>query len=82
MRLILRIINCDQNVFEAFDPQALRLIQADLINAGLLGNKVNRPFRPGVWGKSERDAMYELMALANQNGEGKAQKGWQTTLQL
>lgn len=75
-------VNGDQNVFEAFDPQDIRLIQADLINAGLLGNKVNRPFRPGVWGKSERDAMYELMALANQNGEGKAQKGWQTTLQL
>lgn len=75
-------VNGDQNVFEAFTPEEIREIQANLINAGLLGNKVNRPFRPGVWGKSERDAMYELMALANQNGEGKAQKGWQTTLQL
>ena len=75
-------INGDQNVFEAFTPEEIRIIQADLINAGLLGNKVNRPFRPGVWGKSERDAMYELMSLANQNGAGKAQQGWQTTLQL
>jgi hypothetical protein len=75
-------INGDQNVFEAFLPEEIREIQANLINAGLLGNKVNRPFRPGVWGKHDRDAMYELMSLANQNGEGKGQKGWQTTLQL
>ena len=75
-------INGDQNVFEAFLPEEIREIQANLINAGLLGNKVNRPFRPGVWGKHERDAMYELMSLANQNGEGKGQEGWQTTLQL
>ena len=75
-------VNGDQNVFEAFTPEEIRIIQADLINAGLLGSKVNRPFRPGVWGKSDRDAMYELMSLANQNGAGKAQQGWQTTLQL
>ena len=75
-------INGDQNVFEAFLPEEIREIQANLINAGLLGSKVNRPFRPGVWGKHERDAMYELMSLANQNGEGKGQEGWQTTLQL
>lgn len=75
-------INGDQNVFEAFLPEEIREIQANLINAGLLGSKVNRPFRPGVWGKSDRDAMYELMSLANQNGAGKAQQGWQTTLQL
>jgi hypothetical protein len=75
-------INGDQNVFEAFLPEEIREIQANLINAGLLGSKVNRPFRAGVWGKHDRDAMYELMALANQNGEGKAQEGWQTTLQL
>ena len=75
-------INGDQNVFEAFLPEEIREIQANLINAGLLGNKVNRPFRPGVWGKHDRDAMYELMSLANQNGEGKGQEGWQTTLQL
>lgn len=75
-------INGDQNVFEAFLPEEIREIQANLINAGLLGSKVNRPFRPGVWGKSDREAMYELMSLANQNGAGKAQQGWQTTLQL
>jgi len=75
-------INGDQNVFEAFLPEEIREIQANLINAGLLGSKVNRPFRAGVWGKHDRDAMYDLMSLANQNGEGKAQKGWQTTLQL
>ena len=75
-------INGDQNVFEAFLPEEIREIQANLINAGLLGSKVNRPFRAGVWGKHDRDAMYELMSLANQNGEGKGQEGWQTTLQL
>jgi hypothetical protein len=75
-------VNGDQNAPEALMPEEIRVIQADLINAGLLGNKVNRPFRPGVWGKHDRDALYELMSLANQNGEGKAEKGWQTTLQL
>jgi hypothetical protein len=75
-------VDGDQNAPEALAPEEIRVIQADLINAGLLGNKVNRPFRPGVWGKHDRDALYELMSLANQNGEGKAEKGWQTTLQL
>jgi len=75
-------VNGEQNAPEALAPEDIRVIQADLINAGLLGNKVNRPFRPGVWGKHDRDALYELMSLANQNGEGKAEKGWQTTLQL
>ena len=75
-------VDGDQNAPEALMPEEIRVIQADLINAGLLGSKVNRPFRPGVWGKHDRDALYELMSLANQNGEGKAEKGWQTTLQL
>ena len=75
-------VNGDQNAPEALAPEDIRIIQSDLINAGLLGVKVNRPFRPGVWGKHDRDALYELMSLANQDGEGKAEKGWQTTLQL
>ena len=75
-------VDGDQNAPEALMPEEIRVIQADLINAGLLGSKVNRPFRAGVWGKHDRVALYELMSLANQNGEGKAEKGWQTTLQL
>ena len=75
-------VDGDQNAPEALAPEDIRVIQADLINAGLLGNKVNRPFRPGLWGKSDRDALYELMILANQDGEGKAEKGWQTLLQV
>jgi hypothetical protein len=75
-------INGDQNVFEAFLPEEIREIQANLINAGLLGNKVNRPFRPGVWGRYDKEAMYILMTQANENGEGKAEKGWQTLLQV
>ena len=75
-------VDGDQNAPEALMPEEIRVIQADLINAGLLGSKVNRPFRAGVWGKNDRAALFELMALANQNGEGKAEKGWQTTLQL
>ena len=71
-------VNGDQNVFEASTPEEIREIQANLINAGLLGVKVNRPFRPGVWGKSDKEAMYDLMSQANQNGEGKAERGWET----
>jgi len=75
-------VDGDQNAPEALMPEEIRVIQADLINAGLLGSKVGRPFRAGVWGKFDRAALYDLMSLANQNGEGKAEKGWQTTLQL
>ncbi len=75
-------VNGDQNAPEALMPEEIRVIQADLINAGLLGNKVNRPFRPGVWGASDKEAMYDLMSQANQNGEGKAEKGWETLLQV
>ena len=75
-------VNGDQNVFEAFTPEEIREIQANLINAGLLGTKVGRPFRPGVWGQYDKEAMYILMTQANENGEGKAEKGWQTLLQV
>jgi len=75
-------VNGDQNVFEASTPEEIREIQANLINAGLLGVKVNRPFRPGVWGKSDKEAMYDLMSQANQNGEGKAERGWETLMQV
>jgi len=75
-------VNGDQNVFEASTPEEIRDIQANLINAGLLGSKVNRPFRPGVWGKSDKEAMYDLMSQANQNGEGKDERGWQTLMQV
>lgn len=75
-------VDGDQNAMEALMPDEIREIQANLINAGLLGSKVNRPFRPGVWGKSERDAMYEIMSIANQDGQGKAEEGWKTILQV
>jgi len=75
-------VNGDQNVFEASTPEEIREIQANLINAGLLGVKVNRPFRPGVWGRYDKEAMKELMSQANQNGEGKAERGWETLMQV
>ena len=45
-------------------------------------SKVNRPFRPGVWGRYDKEAMYDLMSQANQNGEGKAERGWETLMQV
>ena len=75
-------VDGDQNAMEALMPDEIREIQANLINAGLLGSKVNRPFRPGVWGVNDRKAMYELMAIANQDGQGKAEEGWKTILQV
>jgi len=75
-------VDGDQNAMEALMPDEIREIQANLINAGLLGSKVNRPFRPGVWGVNDRKAMYEIMSIANQDGQGKAEKGWETILQV
>jgi hypothetical protein len=75
-------VDGDQNAMEALMPDEIREIQANLINAGLLGSKVNRPFRPGVWGVNDRKAMYELMSIANQDGQGRAEKGWETILQV
>jgi len=75
-------VDGDQNAMEALMPDEIREIQANLINAGLLGSKVNRPFRPGVWGVNDRKAMYEIMSIANQDGQGKAEEGWKTILQV
>jgi hypothetical protein len=75
-------VDGDQNAMEALMPDEIREIQANLINAGLLGSKVNKPFRPGVWGVNDRKAMYELMSIANQDGQGRAEKGWETILQV
>ena len=75
-------VDGDQNAMEALMPNEIREIQANLINAGLLGSKVNRPFRPGVWGVNDRKAMYEIMSIANQDGQGKAEEGWKTILQV
>ena len=73
----------DQNVFSNLMPNEIRELQADLINAGLLGSKVNRPFRPGVWNPNiEGRAMYDLMTQANVMGKGKAEDGWRYSLQL
>ena len=73
----------DQNVFSNLMPNEIRELQADLINAGLLGSKVNRPFRPGVWNSNiEGRAMYDLMTQANVMGKGKAEDGWRYSLQL
>lgn len=72
----------EQNSFEGLGPDAIRELQADLINANLLGTKVNRPFRPGVWDKTSKQAMADLMSAANQNGKGKNENGWERTLQI
>jgi hypothetical protein len=75
-------VNGDQNAMDSLMPEDIRELQANLINAGLLGSKIGRPFRPGVWGKFDRVAMYELMTMANENGEGKAELGWESVLKV
>ena len=73
----------DQNVFTNLTPEEIRDIQADLVNAGLLGSKVGRPFRPGVWDiRNDGEAMKILMGQANAEGIGRAEKGWQNIMQL
>ena len=54
-----------------------------MVNAGLLGAKVGKPFRPGFFDiRVEGQVMAQLMAQANASGIGKAEKGYQNVLQL
>ena len=73
----------DQNVFTSLLPEEIRELQADMVNAGLLGAKVGKPFRPGFFDiRVEGQVMAQLMAQANASGIGKAEKGYQNILQL
>ena len=73
----------DQNVFANLLPEEVRELQADMVNAGLLGDKVGKPFRPGFFDvEVEGDIMYALMKQANASGLGKNEKGYQNVLQL
>ena len=73
----------DQNVFANLLPEEVRELQADMVNAGLLGDKVGKPFRPGFFDiRVEGRVMEQLMAQANASGLGKAEKGYQNVLQL
>ena len=73
----------DQNVFTSLLPEEIRELQADMVNAGLLGAKVGKPFRPGFFDiRVEGQVMEQLMAQANASGLGKAEKGYQNILQL
>ena len=68
--------------FEALAPDAIMELQAELINAGLLGPAVGKSFRPGVWQPLvEGKVMYNLMAEANMLSLGQAEDGWENVLQ-
>ena len=77
-------IEGDQNFgFTALMPDKIMELQADLVNAGLLGPAVGKPFRPGVWQRGlEGKIMYEIMFEANTAGIGKAESGWENILQV
>ena len=74
----------NDNDFEFLNstPEQIMELQADLVNAGLLGPKVGKPFRPGVWQPELEGAiMYSLMSQANAIGIGKKENGWQNVLE-
>tara|TARA_R100000808_G_scaffold4198_1_gene13975 strand:+ start:5444 stop:6448 length:1005 start_codon:yes stop_codon:yes gene_type:complete len=77
-------IEGDQNFgFTALMPDKIMELQADLVNAGLLGPAVGKPFRPGVWQRGlEGKIMYQIMSEANTAGIGKAESGWENILQV
>ena len=71
----------DNNTFVDMTPNEIRNIQADLVNAGLLGKKVGRSFRPGFFDPEvDGKAMKDVMTLANIMGVGKAEQGWKQAL--
>jgi len=74
----------DQNFhFEGLMPDKIMELQADFINAGLLGPAVGIAFRPGVWQRDvEGKIMARLMGDANASGLGKAETGWENKLQI
>ena len=58
-------------------------LQADLVNANLLGPAVGKPFRPCVWQQGlEGKIMYQIMSEANTAGIGKSESGWENMLQV
>ena len=74
----------DQNFsFEGLMPDKIMDLQAEFINAGLLGPAVGIAFRPGVWDREvEGKIMKRLMGDANASGLGKAETGWENKLQI
>ena len=76
-------IEGDQNFgFEGLMPDIIMDLQAEFVNAGLLGPAVGKPFRPGVWQRGlEGKIMARLMGDANLSGIGKAENGWENKLQ-
>jgi hypothetical protein len=71
----------DNNTFTNLTAAQIRDVQADLVNADLLGAQVGRPFRPGFWDpKIDGEAMKDVMTLANIMGVGKAEDGWKQAL--
>ena len=71
----------DNNTFVDMTPNEIRNLQADLVNAGLLGKKVGRSFRPGFFDPEvDGEAMKDVMTLANIMGVGKAEQGWKQAL--
>jgi hypothetical protein len=71
----------DNNTFSNLTPAQIRDIQADLVNADLLGAQIGRAFRPGFWDpKVDGEAMKDVMTLANIMGVGKAEDGWKQAL--
>ena len=77
-------IEGDQNFgFTALMPDKIMELQADLVNANLLGPAVGKPFRPGVWQQGlEGKIMYQIMSEANTAGIGKTESGWENMLQV
>ena len=76
-------VNNDENFqFLNYSPNEIMQLQAELVNAGLLGPKVGKPFRPGVWNTElEGKIMYSIMTQANSIGIGKAENGWENVLE-
>ena len=76
-------VDGDENFgFEGLMPDIIMDLQADFINAGLLGSAVGVPFRPGIWQRGvEGKIMARLMGDANLSGIGKNENGWENKLQ-
>jgi hypothetical protein len=73
----------DENFgFVNLSPNKIIDLQVQLVNAGLLGPKAGKPFRPGVWQRGvEGKIMYDIMAQANTVGIGKEESGWENILE-
>ena len=73
----------DENFgFVNLSPNKIIDLQVQLVNAGLLGPKAGKPFRPGVWQKKvEGLIMYDIMSQANSVAIGKEESGWENILE-